>query len=260
MAWWKRKARCELCGAKLRTGSALSRYEQVYVAEGKTKVVRFVCEACWQRHLPIAAEVEVRFRRENPFEDVCARLRDGDAQVRATAARQLARLGDKRAVAALCDVFAKEGWKFPVAGEIVKALGVLGGSEAESALIAELHNEHVWHRESSDDQPMPSHADYIAWALLEMGGSRLLLRALFETMASKPLQPSIRAHAASYLSNIAYRSTVGYSVTGWVTDRHELTGADRELMVEPLRAALRDESPRVQKHAAAALGHLGKLR
>lgn len=261
MAWWKRKARCELCGAKLRTGSVLSEYKSVYVGEGKTKVVQCLCEACWQRHLHIAAEAEARFRRENPFEDVCARLRDGDAHVRAAAAAQLARLGDKRAVAALCDAFAREGWKFPAAGEIIKALGVLGGPEAESTLIAKLHNEHVWYGGYSGDQPMPSHADYIAWALLEMGGSTLLLRVLIETMTSKTLRPSIRANAAEYLSGIAYRSTDGYSsITGWVPDRHTLSRADRDLMVEPLRAALLDESARVRRHAADALGHLGRRR
>jgi HEAT repeat protein len=97
-------------------------------------------------------------------------------------------------------------------------------------------------------------------ALLEMGGSTLLLRVLIETITSKTLQPSIRANAAEYLSGIAYRSTVGYSVTGWAGDRHTLACTGRDLMVEPLRAALRDESARVRRHAADALGYLGRRR
>ncbi|WP_192810249.1 HEAT repeat domain-containing protein [Actinomadura rudentiformis] len=260
MAWWKRKpvTRCELCSTKLPAGSVIAGFEQVYVADGETKLIELICDACWQRHLPFAAEADARFRRENPFEEVCARLRDGDAEVRGTAARQLARLGDERAVAALCDAFAREEWRFPVAGEILDALAALGGPEVESTLIAELNDVSAWHRPSSGDQPMRSHADYIARALLKMGGAPLLLRVLFDTMASTTLQPAIRAGAASYLSHIAYNSAVGYSMTGWGDGK--MTAVDRDSMVEPLMRALRDESARVREHAARALGHLGDKR
>ena len=79
MAWWKRRAVhiCEVCGAKMRTGSAIL-IEQDYWVGGERKTVRDICEACRQRHFPRA-------------EEVLARLRDGDAEERASAARELAR-------------------------------------------------------------------------------------------------------------------------------------------------------------------------
>lgn len=256
MSWWRRNTvpRCELCSAKLPTGSVIAGPERVYAADGETRSVFRVCAACRRRHLALAAEAEVRFRRENSVEDVCARLREHDEKVRFTAAGQLARLGDRRAVAALRDALARERSTGVVEG-IADALVALGGPEAESALIAGLHDVSAWHGSYSGDQPIPAHAELIAGALVRMGGVTLLLRVLFEMMMSKTLQPSIREHAARYLCDIAYRSAAGHGVTA--LGDGVLTDADRELMVESLRAVLRDESAHVRERAAVALGHLG---
>jgi PBS lyase HEAT-like repeat-containing protein len=106
MVWWKWKTRvhCDVCDAKLPTGSVRTDRHFVYVAEGEpTEWVNNICEACWQHHLSIDAKVEACFRRENPVMDVCAQLRDGDPETRRRAAWKLGRLGDRRAVAPLCD-------------------------------------------------------------------------------------------------------------------------------------------------------------
>src|SRR4051794_8736060 len=117
MTWGKRKpvAICEVCGAKLPTGSAIL-IEQGYYVGGKRKTVRDVCEACRQRLFPKA-------------EEVLARLRDGDAEVRAEAARELARHRQWGTVGDLRDALVRERWQSPVWWEIIKALVALRGSE-----------------------------------------------------------------------------------------------------------------------------------
>jgi hypothetical protein len=89
-----------------------------------------------------------------------------------------------------------------------------------------------------------------------MGGPALAVRALCDTMTSADVNPSARGKAAGYLADIAYRSTVGYSLTPSLLDGKPTTG-DLQPMVEPLRAALRDEFAGVRERAVMALGHLG---
>lgn len=206
--------------------------------------------AWWKRK----AQAADRFRRESPFEVVCARLRDGDQEVRAEAARELVRLADRRAVPMLCEAVAGESWWRPVrsAAAIVRALAEFGGVEAESAVGAELRKEVAWHAEPSgadDSPPSSAVADCIIPALRRMGGSSLVVRALLDTMTSKTVSRPVKASAAWQLRN-------------WVgsCSRERLTEADRELMVESLRAALRDDEDAARDDMASVLGYLGDAR
>lgn len=207
--------------------------------------------AWWKRK----GQAEARSRRENSFEVACARLRDGDQEVRAEAARELVRLGDRRAVPVLCEAVAGESWWRPVrsAAAIVRALAEFGGVEAESAVGAELRKEVAWHLQPSgadDSPPSSAVADCIIPALRWMGGPSLVVRALLDTMRSKTVSRPVKASAARQLKN-------------WVGSpswRERLTEADRELMVESLRAALRDDEDAARDEIASVLGHLGDAR
>ncbi|WP_405562654.1 HEAT repeat domain-containing protein [Streptomyces phaeochromogenes] len=223
MAWWKRKdrvseSRCQVCQAKLSAGSAIPRIEQVYVTAQQTKVVRYLCTACRQRHLSLAADAEALFRRERPVEEVCAWLEDPDLDVRAEAARQLARLGDRRAVPALCNALAREASPSKAFEGAAEALGAFGGPEAEQALIAVLDDERAWSRPDYGDDYGPSRVDMAADALVTLGGSTLFVRAVLHTMMSSAVGSDLRERAAHELADIAYRSTVGYGLMPWVDE------------------------------------------
>lgn len=216
-AWWKKKAACELCGAKLPTGSALL-VEQVYEVGDETKVVRDVCEPCRQRH----------FRPAEQLPEARDLLGYNDA------ARDAARR----------------------AGEAAVELRRQRKREIDNALIAKLQSEHLsWKDSEIRDVPIPSDAERILDDLGERGGSALQMRALCDTMMSANLRPYVRMAAAHYLIGVAYRIRRG---DGCPLTRYSgswLTDADRELMVESLRAALRDEV--VRGAAASALHYLG---
>lgn len=251
MAWWKSKAIavCEHCGAKLRAGSAITGREEIYIAsDGKLRWVSDLCKDC------------CRFLRENVIEEARGQLRGDDAAVRADAARQLGHLRHRRAVPDLCDGLAREGWHTSVTWKIVEALATLGGPEAESALIAGLHNSPLWRWSDRGDGIDDCKAEHLLHTLSDMrGGPTLAVRALCDTMTSTSLEPHVRAEAARYLSNIAYRFAFGDRYVTPMGGRH-LTDADLELMVEPLRAALHDEYPGVRDRATSALGHIGTRR
>jgi HEAT repeat protein len=243
MAWWKKKAVtiCEICGTRLPAGTSAILIEKDYFVGGARKTVRDVCEGCRRRHLPTADEAR-------------AQLRDGDTEVRIAAARELARHRHWKPAGDLRDALVREGWQTPVGREIVKALAALRGPEAENALIALLQDsEPAWHRPESHDMVHPSEADRLLADLLKMGGPTLVVQALCDLMISAS-ELSIRAQAAKYLSFIAYSRTVVYG--GNYEAR--LTDPARELMVEPLRATLRDESAWGRDDAAKALGRLGE--
>jgi hypothetical protein len=234
----------------MQTGSAIWTEHRIDLPGGETKNVKVICEACRKLHLP-------------RVEEVLARLRDGDATARAEAARELARHRywnrDGGTARELRDALTREGRQSPVGREIIKALTALGGPEAESALIAELQKDGLdWSVRYSGDQPLDSEAEQILGALGRIGGSILIVRALCDTMMSLDLTYSTRAASADYLSDIAYRFTVGYGLTPTWYGR--LTPADREFMIEPLLAGLCDESAGIRECAAAALGHLGDTR
>lgn len=144
--------------------------------------------------------------------------------------------------------------------EIVEALATLGGSEAESALIAGLHNGSMWRWSDRGDGIDDCKAEHLLDTLAGMrGGSALAVQAMCDTMTSIGLEPSVRAESARYLSNIAYRFAFGDRCVTPIGSRH-LSDADLELMVEPLQAALHDEYPGVRDRAASALGHIGTRR
>jgi HEAT repeat protein len=214
--------------------------------DGKLRWVSDICKAC------------CRFLHENAIEEARARLRDGDAAVRANAAGQLGHLHHRGTVPDLCDVLAREGWHTPVTWKIVEALAAIGGPEAESALIAGLHNGPMWRWSDRGDGIDDCSAEHLLHTLAGMtGGSALAVRALCDTMTSTNLEPSVRVEAARYLSNIAYRFAFGDRRVTPMGGGH-LDDAGLELMVEPLQAALRD--PVVRGHATSALGHIGTRR
>ena len=262
MAWWKRKARvsdvcCQVCQGTLPTGSVIAGIKTVHVTEQRTRAVGRLCAACWQRHQSLEAEAEARFRREHPVEEVCARLVDPDVDVRALAAEQLARLGDRRAVTDLCGALGREA--SPRAFEnIAAALGACGGPEAQEALIAVLDDSNAWSRPDHGDDYGRSRVDMVAGSLVTMGGSTLFVRAVLDTLTSGAASPDLRTRVAQELSDIAYRSTGSLGLTPWLAEK--LTHADRESMFEPLRAALHDTHAPVRRHTAMALGHLGDAR
>ncbi|NGN69997.1 hypothetical protein G5C51_39685 [Streptomyces sp. A7024] len=236
-------------------GAEGAQFERVYVAAGRTEAVRCLCIGCRERHLSFAAEAEARFRHEHPVDVVCARLEDSDRGVRAEAARQLVRLDDRRAVSALCDALAREASPGAAFEDIVEALGVFGGPEAERALIGVLDDKKAWARPDRGEDYGRSRVDIVAEALVAMGGSGLFVRAVLRTLTSSDIGSGLRERAAHELADMAYRSTVGYGLLPWVDEK--LTGADRELMVEPLRSVLGDPNWQVRQQATTALGHLG---
>ena len=141
------------------------------------------------------------------------------------------------------------------AGEAARELRRQRKQESDNALISKLQSGHLsWSDEEIGDMPLPSEAERVLDELGKQGGSALQIRALCDTMLSTSLDPGVRWAAASYLEGVAYRIRRGdwhpltrYS-SSWLTD------ADRELMVESLRAALCDEV--VRTHAKSALYYL----
>lgn len=253
--WWIWN-RCEVCKAKLVVSLRMNPLAWAFVAEDKETYVRHICRACWQRHLDFAAEAEARFRRENTVEDACAQLRDGDRDVRRRAVRTLRRLGDRRAVGALRDSLERNGWD----QDIFEALCDLGGPEAQRAVIAALRNYDAWDPSSSygpgpDVGGATPVESTIGVGLMKLGGETLLLRTLLDTMTSKTLALPIRQEAAKGLVQVAWRSTLGFGVGAYSS--RILTNADRNLMVGPLRAALRDHDWIIRSDATTALGYLG---
>lgn len=269
MPWWKRKVtdRCQLCRAKLPTGSVVSRSERVHVDVGETTYVSLVCADCWQRHLTLAAEFEAAYRREHPLQDVCTALLEGDSVTRAEAADTLWRLGDRHAIPALREALTREGWhqtltqdgwRCTASPAIVETLAELGGPEAEHAVAAELRNHtawDIWYNDIHDEPDVPPAEEYIAPALVQAGGPGLLVGALLDLLTDKDLATSLREHAVGMLEHIASTWGTRFGVTPW--NHEQLTAADRDAMLEPLRAALTDKSKTIRSEAATALRHLG---
>jgi HEAT repeat protein len=220
----------------------------------------------WWRRRPAAhepaeskAEAEARFRRENPVEQVCAALLDDDHMVRRAAARKLNRLGAPDAVRPLLDALGKQprvSSGHSAGGDIIGALVQIGGPEIESHLCALLTTEQYWEDRligTGDNPDVVPALDWLAPALVGLGGPDLLLRRLLDLLTDE--RPRMRAYAAHELSDIAYRATVGYGITlsgaGRLTDEH------RAAMYGPFHAALTDTWKQVRRHAVTALGHLG---
>ncbi|WP_179166447.1 HEAT repeat domain-containing protein [Streptomyces sp. CB03238] len=222
-------------------------------------VNRMCCDTCWQRGVELEAEAEARFRRANPVDEVCTALRDGDVSVRRDAAHTLERLRDPRAVDPLFDALGREDVRrgAGAAHAMIEALAAIGGSEVGERLLGLLHNEAYWTERYvgiGDEPPMVTAVDCVNPALFTVGGSELMLRGLLDVLGHQ--EQMLRWYAARELANITYRSTVGYGLT--VNGSHgELVDADRQLIVGPLRSALRDKFWLVRESAATALGHLG---
>lgn len=263
MRWWKRgragaENRCEVCRAKLTPSAKPIRTQYVYVAEETGRHVWRICGTCWQRHLEFEAKAEARFRRANPVEEVCAALRDDDVSVRGEAARKLMRLRDPRAVAPLLDALGREVGRVTLeesaADVMIAALAAIGGPEVEKRLLGLLRIRAYWIkiRVDIDEPPLVPAVECVIPALLDMGGSELVLRGLLDVLGDQ--RPMLRWYAARELAEIAASSAfdgIGLHVLD------ELTDTDRELILGPLRSALRDEFLPVQRAAAIALGHLG---
>lgn len=212
------------------------------------------------------AEAEARFRRENPVEQVCALLRDSDHAVRRDAARTLARLGDPKAVGPLCEALGKErnhSLSESAADAIIDALAEIGGHEVENFLCSLLKEDKYWQPirvDIMDEPDMDAATEWVAPALVRLGGVDLLLRGLLDALADE--RAEIRVHAAQELANITYRGMDDDDDDdddGYVTLFGEgvLTDLHRETMYGPLCSALADRSARVRERAVVALGHLG---
>ncbi|MFC4470402.1 HEAT repeat domain-containing protein [Streptomyces xiangluensis] len=242
-----------MCRAKLTPSAGPVRFHVIYVAEETQRRVRWICETCWQRHL----EFEAEFSRANPVEEVCAALRDDDVSVRGEAARKLMRLRDPRAVDPLLDALGSEVGSVMLeesaADVMIAALAAIGGPEVEKRLLGLLRVRAYWIKIRVDiDEPLVPAVECVIPALLKMGGSELVLRGLLDVLGDQ--QPMLRWYAARELARIAASSAfngIGAHVL------NKLTDSDRELILGPLRAALRDEFLPVQRAAAIALGHLG---
>lgn len=220
-------------------------------------------------HQPVEApaEAEARFRRENPVERVCAGLRDTDPEVRRDAARKLARLRDAKAVHPLCEALGEElnqssrYYRFSdyATEEIIEALAAIGGPEAENLLCSLLKKEAAWSPipvDIRDEPDIDAVTEWLAPALVELGGVDLLLRGLLDALADE--RSRIREHAAEELANITYRAM---DDGGYVTLSGDgvLTNSHRASIFGPLCSALEDEQASVRERAVVALGHLGNM-
>jgi HEAT repeat protein len=211
------------------------------------------------------AEAEARFRRENPVEQVRAVLRDSDHAVRRDAARMLARQRDPKAIEPLCEALGKErnlSLRESAAEAIINALAEIGGQEVENFLCSLLKEDRYWQPirvDIMDEPDIDAATEWIAPALVQLGGVDLLLRGLLDALADE--RSEIRAHAAQELANITYRGMDhdDDDDDGYVTLFGEgvLTDVHRESMYGPLCLALGDKSARVRERAVVALGHLG---
>ncbi|MEU5874118.1 HEAT repeat domain-containing protein [Glycomyces sp. NPDC047369] len=250
--------RCDVCRRKVPKRPFLEEPERAYihVAEGRRLLASEVCEACWQRHLRLDAAAKDRFRQENPFEEVCSRMRDGDQAARRKAARTLGALGDRRGIPVLSDALMPEVWGDRGLGiAIVDGLAMLGGPEAERALIAGLDCMEAWQTSRALDYDVPTPAEgAICGALMLMGGSKLWLQALIETMTSRTIEGEIRAKAARALYEITRLSVVGFELADY--ESRPLTSDDRAMMIGPLRSVRHDRDESVRSFANLALANL----
>ncbi|MFD9884523.1 HEAT repeat domain-containing protein [Streptomyces alboflavus] len=159
------------------------------------------------------------FRREHPVEEVCARLSDPDADVRALAAGQLERLGDRRAVTDLCGALGREA--SPRAFEnVAAALGACGGLEAQA--VHELAD--IAYRSTGGRGLTPWLTEKLTDADRELMAAPLRA-ALHDT------HPPVRRHAAIALGHLGDARAV-----------------------EDLTVLLDDENDHVRHAAAKALG------
>lgn len=135
----------------------------------------------------------------------------------------------------------------------------LGGPEAEDALAAELRSHAVWDiwYDNIRDEPDLSPAEeFVMPALVQVGGPGLLVGALLDQMSDQDLAASLRRHAAGVLVHVASTWGTEFGVT--LCNTEQLTAADRDAMLAPLRTALRDKSKAIRSGAATALRHLGE--
>jgi hypothetical protein len=198
----------------------------------------------------------------DPVEQACLALRDEDVSVRTDAARQLMKWGDRRGVGPLLDALDQEVSSAALersAEAVIDALAQFGGAAVEARLLGLLSVERLWCSEPSsipDQPPFVAALDWVAVALMDIGGAELLLRGVLDVLRDQ--RRELRSRAAGELRNMAGRITVGYGLTPY--DDEQLTDGERGWLMTSLHEAfLAEDDIDIRIALAEALGGLGDV-
>lgn len=242
--------RCRSCFVVLRPCDRLDA-RNMPVAPSPTSPTRARWVSCLDRDDADRAERRAEFVRANPVSDVCARLADPDREVRRRAANILRDLRDPVAEAPLLRALERESLSRGSAySPMIDALPPVGGHESVAFLRASLCAPKTWRPLAVHERDMEDvcpATDWLGRSLVELAGVEAYLDVLLELVAGT--QPEMQALALGEIGDLAS----GNSTAIFGTLPRELAAG----LLEPLRAALTDDTASVRARAGSALASCG---